>query len=110
MADRVNPALLCLFLSLTRPVNTSSIYTSSDGSVTFALSVAQNTNDLFFQIKGTSGAAWVAVGTGSEMQGSQMFMAYTSADGNSEGYWKHSTIVPTNNGRRSHFKFPIGNR
>jgi hypothetical protein len=80
----VNPGLLCLLISLTTPVNASSIYTSTDGSVTFALSVAQNTNDLFFQIKGTSSAVWVAVGTGSEMQGSQMFLAYTSADGNSE--------------------------
>jgi len=69
---------------LTNPVAASSVFTDKDGSFTFALNIPQNSNDLYFQLKSPSDATWIAVGTGSEMQDSQMFMAYNSADGNSK--------------------------
>lgn len=83
-ADKTTVGLLCLCSILTNPVAASSVFTDKDGSFTFALNIPQNSNDLYFQLKSPSDATWIAVGTGSEMQDSQMFMAYNSADGNSK--------------------------
>ena len=50
----------------------------------FALNVEDDSNDLYFRLSGPSHNSWAAVGTGSVMAGSMMFVVYTSSDGKSE--------------------------
>ncbi|KAK7703709.1 hypothetical protein SLS57_010816 [Botryosphaeria dothidea] len=43
---------------------------------------SSGSGDIFLQITAPTSYAWVALGQGSSMSGSQMFIVYTSADGN----------------------------
>ncbi|KAF1924003.1 iron reductase domain protein [Didymella exigua CBS 183.55] len=56
-------------------------------SVCFKLNIPENTassgsGDIFFQISAPNTYSWVALGQGRAMSGSNMFVLYTSADGN----------------------------
>jgi len=55
---------------------------------TFAINLASDSQDLFFRLNGPSKFSWIAVGAGSEMKNSLMFIAYTSSDG------KNVTLSP----------------
>lgn len=57
------------------------------GDACFKLNIPQNTassgtGDIFFQISAPSSYEWVALGLGSRMAGSNIFVVYTSGDGN----------------------------
>ncbi|KAK3987735.1 hypothetical protein QBC44DRAFT_245152 [Cladorrhinum sp. PSN332] len=52
-------------------------------SVGVPVSSAQsNSGNIYFQIKAPSGFSWVALGTGSQMSGSNIFVMYTDGQGN----------------------------
>lgn len=83
-------SLICYFFQLaTADIVPASNYdyfsvNGSAGSTpqfAFALNVAENTNDLYFYLSGPSSASWIAVGTGSLMTNSMMFVVYTAANG-----------------------------
>jgi cellobiose dehydrogenase-like cytochrome len=42
---------------------------------------SSGSGDIFFQITGPSSYAWIGMGTGSQMSGSNMFIIYQSGDG-----------------------------
>src|ERR1700712_504666 len=42
---------------------------------------SSGSGDVFFQITGPTSNSWVAMGTGSSMSGSTMFVIYTSSNG-----------------------------
>lgn len=50
-----------------------------DGNLTFALSAA-TTGDVYMNILAPAVYQWVGIGTGSEMDGSVMFILYKGAD------------------------------
>jgi hypothetical protein len=59
--------------------------TSND--VTYKLNIPENTassgsGDIFFQLSAPSTYEWVALGLGTRMSGSNIFVVYTSGDGN----------------------------
>ncbi|MCJ1237523.1 hypothetical protein MMC14_005509 [Varicellaria rhodocarpa] len=54
----------------------------------FALNVDDDSNDLYFRLSGPSHNSWVAVGPGSAMAGSMLFVVYTSSNG------KNITLSP----------------
>jgi len=61
----------------------SSVFVASDNSITFALNVPTDSDDLYFSLSGPSSASWLAIGMGSNvMQNSLVIMVYSSADGN----------------------------
>jgi hypothetical protein len=66
-------------------LDSASSFVTSFGGVaqnfTFSLTVSLN-GDLWFRLAGPTWWSWLAVGTGSEMAGSLMFIVYKSA-GNS---------------------------
>ncbi|KAK4231201.1 hypothetical protein QBC38DRAFT_506922 [Podospora fimiseda] len=52
-------------------------------SVGIPVSSAQsNSGNIYFQIKAPSGFSWVALGTGDQMSGSNIFLVYTDGQGN----------------------------
>lgn len=55
------------------------VYPTGHGNLTFALSAA-NTGSLYMHISAPTTYQWVGVGTGSEMDGSVMFVLYENAD------------------------------
>lgn len=59
------------------------IYSTSNGNLTYALSAA-TTGDVYMYLLAPAVYQWVGVGTGSEMDGSIMFVLYEGADKNSE--------------------------
>jgi hypothetical protein len=65
----------------------SSVFVYNTGflgsNFTFAINLANTSQDLFFHLNGPSQFSWIAVGTGSEMKNSLMFIAYPSSDGKS---------------------------
>ncbi|KAH8698675.1 hypothetical protein BGW36DRAFT_396389 [Talaromyces proteolyticus] len=48
---------------------------------TFALNLPSNSEDIYFRLSGPADYSWVAVGTGSEMKDSLMFLLYADAEG-----------------------------
>lgn len=92
--------LAALFVSSLLSVVTLTVAQTSPSSVfvynggftgsnfTFAINLASDSQDLFFHLNGPSKFSWIAVGTGSEMKNSLMFIAYTSGDG------KNVTLSP----------------
>jgi hypothetical protein len=48
----------------------------SDANLTFTITVNPKTDDLWFRLSGPSQYSWIAVGTGTDMAGSTMFLAY----------------------------------
>lgn len=65
----------------------SSVYVYNGGftgsNFTFAINLAQDSQDLFFHLSGPTKFSWLAVGTGNEMTNSLMFVAYANSGGNS---------------------------
>lgn len=86
--------LLCLALSslVLGQTNTNiqndpiSVFVTSPGSgsgnYVFALNVPSNSEDIYFHLSGPDAYQWIAVGTGSEMKNSLMFIAYLNSTGN----------------------------
>ena len=69
--------------------NSSSVFApgnrnGASSQFALALNVDDNSKDLYFRLSGPSHNSWIAVGTGSVMAGSMMFVVYTSSDGKSE--------------------------
>jgi len=76
-------SLLALAYQASAQIN--SVCPSND--VCYRLNIPQNTassgsGDIFLQITGPSNYEWIAVGQGSSMSQSNMFIIYTSANGN----------------------------
>ncbi|KIM84247.1 hypothetical protein PILCRDRAFT_404853 [Piloderma croceum F 1598] len=61
---------------------------NSNSNLTFALNLPPNSGDIFFHLSGPSQYSWIAVGFGSEMKDSLVFIGYISADG------KNVTLSP----------------
>ncbi|KAL0256926.1 hypothetical protein SLS55_007735 [Diplodia seriata] len=68
--------------------STTSAQTSSNcnGQICYALNIPEDTassgsGDIFLQITAPTSYSWVAIGQGSSMSGSQMFVVYTSSSG-----------------------------
>ncbi|MCJ1377650.1 hypothetical protein MMC17_000746 [Xylographa soralifera] len=82
-AQRFLTVLLLLCIS-SETVKSTSVFVLNDSStpLTFALNIAQTSNDFYFHLSGPATNSWIAIGTGTEMQGSQMFLVYTSTNGN----------------------------
>jgi hypothetical protein len=59
------------------------IYTTDQGNLTFALSAA-STGDVYMRLLAPAVYQWVGVGTGSEMDGSVMFIIHEGSEKNSE--------------------------
>lgn len=55
------------------------------GNICYSMNVPDATTssggDVFFQISGPTSYSWIAMGTGSSMSGSNMFVIYTSSSG-----------------------------
>jgi hypothetical protein len=60
------------------------IYPTGKGNLTFALS-ATNTGDVYMHLSAPAAYQWVGVGTGSEMDGSVMFILYENSERNGAG-------------------------
>ncbi len=76
-----------LFVSTALAQSSTFIQNGVDGTssnLTFALSIPANSSDLVFTLMGPASKSWVAVGTGSQMAGSMMFVAYSNANGQSK--------------------------
>jgi hypothetical protein len=58
------------------------IYSTGHGNLTFALSAAKTTGDVYLHFSAPVAYQWVGVGTGSEMDGSVMWIVYQSSDKN----------------------------
>jgi hypothetical protein len=58
------------------------IYPTDNGNLTFALSAAK-TGDVYMHLSAPATYQWVGVGTGSEMDGSVMWIVYQGSDKNS---------------------------
>ncbi|KAF1985264.1 iron reductase domain protein [Aulographum hederae CBS 113979] len=69
-------------LSLGSTVSAQVSSYTAGGSISFGLNIPDSGNDLFFQLKAPTSYSWVALGQGTSMSGSQIFVMYTSADGN----------------------------
>ncbi|KAF2737666.1 CBD9-like protein [Polyplosphaeria fusca] len=61
----------------------SFVQNTPNGNITFAVTAVKSTGDLYFYIEAPAQNSWVAIGTGSEMEGALMIVAYRSA--NSKG-------------------------
>ncbi|MCJ1283405.1 hypothetical protein MMC26_002733 [Xylographa opegraphella] len=77
-------SVLLLLCICWRTVDSTSVFVLDDSStpLTFALNIAPDSNDFYFHLSGPASNSWIAIGTGTEMEGSQMFLVYTSTDGN----------------------------
>jgi len=56
------------------------VYATVYGNVTFALTAVKDVGDLYFHIEAPAKNSWIAVGTGSQMKGSTMWVAYRGDD------------------------------
>ena len=70
---------------------------STSSNLTFALSIPANSSDFVFTLMGPASRSWVAIGTGLEMAGSMMFVAYSNANGQSKnsGFLWQATLSLT---------------
>ncbi|MCJ1290479.1 hypothetical protein MMC34_002017 [Xylographa carneopallida] len=82
-AQKFLTVLLLLYISVGN-VESTSVFVLDDSSIplTFALNIAPDSNDFYFHLSGPATNSWIAIGTGTEMEGSQMFLVYTSTSGN----------------------------
>ncbi|KAH8719184.1 integral membrane protein [Phaeosphaeriaceae sp. PMI808] len=79
--------LFSALLALTTRVSAQVASVCPSNNVCFKLNIPEQTvasgnGDIFFQISAPSTYEWVALGQGTGMVGSNMFLVYTSADGN----------------------------
>lgn len=80
-------SLSTLFLSTVLAQTSTFIQNAVDGTssnLTFAVRIPANSSDLVFNLTGPASKSWVAVGAGSQMAGSMMFIAYSDASGQSK--------------------------
>jgi hypothetical protein len=49
-------------------------------NLTFSINVDKNSNDIYFRLVANADNSWVAVGAGSEMKDTLMFVAYQAKD------------------------------
>lgn len=56
------------------------VYNTVYGNITFAVTAVEDAGDLYFHLEAPADNSWVAVGTGSEMAGSVMWIVYRSGD------------------------------
>ncbi|KAL1962257.1 hypothetical protein VTN77DRAFT_9847 [Rasamsonia byssochlamydoides] len=54
---------------------------NNSGNYTFALNIPENSEDVYFHLSGPASYSWIAVGTGTEMKDSLMFIVYSNAQG-----------------------------
>jgi len=82
LARKFLPVLLIL-CAFTNVVKSTSVFVLDNSStpLTFALNTVRNSNDFYFHLSGPASNSWISIGTGTEMQGSQMFLVYTSTNG-----------------------------
>ena len=67
------------------PASSVFVYNGFAGSnFTFAINLASNSQDISFHLNGPSKFSWIAVGTGTEMKDSLIFVAYHCANGKSK--------------------------
>lgn len=76
------------------------IYPAGKGNLTFALS-ATNTGDIYIHLSAPVAYQWVGVGTGSEMDGSVMFILYENSERNGERVCCHIIASHADNGTNS---------
>lgn len=81
-------SLLIPLVAATTNLNAVSIFNlslqSNTANYTFALNIPDGSTDLYFHLAGPTAYSWIAVGTGSEMANSMMFVMYSDAAGTSE--------------------------
>ncbi|KAF2682597.1 iron reductase domain protein [Lentithecium fluviatile CBS 122367] len=58
------------------------VYATDHGNLTFSVNAANSTGDIFFHLSAPATYQWVSVGTGSEMDGSVMWVVYESSESN----------------------------
>ena len=80
-------------LALASHVSAQVASVSPSTGITFKLNIPESTassgdGDIFFQLSAPSDYEWVALGQGSKMSGSNLFVVYTSGDG------KNVTLSP----------------
>jgi hypothetical protein len=77
--------VLALLLSLAQCTALSSstyMYTESSANLTFTITAAADTTDLFFKLSAPGNYDWIAVGFGgTQMKGAVMFVAYPTKNG-----------------------------
>jgi hypothetical protein len=77
--------VLALLFSLARcgPLASSTyIYSESTANLTFTVTAAADTNDIFFKLSAPGNYDWIAVGFGgAQMKGAVMFVAYPTKNG-----------------------------
>lgn len=85
IATLTTPNTGLLFTSTALAASTTiaaDVYTSSDLGISFALNVANDSNDLFFSLTGPGDGSWLAIGWGSnKMANSLMIIAYPTSNG-----------------------------
>jgi hypothetical protein len=76
--------VLALLLSIARcdPLSSSTyMYSESGANLTFTVTAAADTNDLFFKLSAPGNYDWISVGFGTQMAGAVMFVAYPTKNG-----------------------------
>ncbi|KAK7187970.1 hypothetical protein DPSP01_003144 [Paraphaeosphaeria sporulosa] len=63
------------------PSNATFVHDTGSGSVVFAVAAVKDVGDLYFHLEAPAEYSWVAVGSGEEMDGSLMWVAYRSENG-----------------------------
>jgi hypothetical protein len=81
-------AALCAWLGcVVQAANITSAtysFTQDEANVTFSLTVARDTGDLYMRFAAPEGYDWVSVGIGASMKNALMFIAYPTANGTSK--------------------------
>ncbi len=58
------------------------MYTEGSANLTFTITAAADTNDIFFKLSAPGNYDWIAVGFGgTQMKGAVMFVAYPTSNG-----------------------------
>jgi hypothetical protein len=58
------------------------IYPTKEGNLTFAINADASSGDVYFYLASPASYQWVGIGTGSEMDGSVMWVVYPSSSPN----------------------------
>jgi hypothetical protein len=56
-------------------------YTQDQANITFSLTAARDTGDLYMRFTAPEGYDWISVGIGASMKNALMFVAYPSSNG-----------------------------
>lgn len=80
----ISPLILSFLLYSTTAAGLNSstyFYQQSDSNITFTISAAADTGDLFFRLVTPAGYDWVSIGIGESMKDALMFVAYPNKNG-----------------------------